>query len=233
MSSMAHPVMINPEPVKAGGLSSTVYDRLKSAILSQEITPSTAMQETDLGAKFQVSRTPVREALHDLLREGLVRRRGRFYYVAQLSPLEIRHLYEVREALERMSVRLFIEYAPEASLDTLNACLNEQVDALKVKEIDRLNTLDSEFHLTIAHLTGNTLLQQQLASVHDKVILARGQTPSTTPTWSDRVIVEHGRILNALSRRDVAVSDAEMRYHINSAARLHLGMKQTPLESSV
>jgi len=50
------------------------------------------------------------------------------------------------------------------------------------------------------------------------------------PGWVERAIVEHRRILSALHRRDVAVADAEMRYHINSFARLHLGLPQQPIE---
>lgn len=219
--------------LQSGPLANTVYARLKAAILSQVIKPATPLQETELGAQFDVSRTPVREALHDLLSEGLVRRHGRFYQVAQMSALEIRHLYEVREALERMAVLLFIERGNKASLQTLHALLDEQSQALADKDTHRLTALDSQFHLSIAHTTGNTFLQQQLASVHDKVMLVRGQTSSTTPTWSDRVIVEHGRILSALSRSDAAVAEAEMRYHLNSVVRLHSGMQQQPLGSSL
>lgn len=217
--------------MQSGPLANTVYARLKAAILSQEIRAATPLQETELGVQFDVSRTPVREALHDLLSEGLVRRHGRFYQVTQMSSLEIRHLYEVREALERMAVLLFIERANPASLDTLHLNLDQQVNALADKDINRLTALDSQFHLAIADMTGNTFLQQQLASVHDKVMLVRGQTSSTTPTWSDRVIVEHGRILSALSRSDAAVAEAEMRYHLNSVIRLHSGMQQEPLGS--
>lgn len=125
-----------------------------------------------------------------------------------------------------MAVLLFIERAAPSSLDTLHSILDEQSKALADKDINRLIALDSQFHLSIAQMTGNTFLQQQLASIHDKVMLVRGQVSSTTPTWSDRVIVEHARILSALSRSDAAVAEAEMRYHLSSVVRLHLGMKQ-------
>lgn len=219
------------EPSHTGGLSDTIYAQLKAAILSQKILPSTALQETELGAQFNVSRTPVREALHDLLNEGLVRRHGRFYQVVEMSTDEIRHLYEVREALERMAVQLSIERATDASINSLYDIIDDQTKALAEQDIPKLTQLDSDFHLTIAKMTGNLFLYKQLASVHDKVMLARSQIASTTSTWSHGVIVEHERILSALTRRDIAVADAEMRYHLNSVIRLHLGLKQEPRSS--
>ena len=223
---------IDPEDIQNAPLGSTVYEKLKSAILSRQILPGTPLQESELGTLFQVSRTPVREALHELLREELVRRHGRFYQVSEMSTHEIGHLYELREALERMAVQLCIERGDDEAIGRLAHILTQQMRALEDKDNNRLIRLDSQFHLQIAKLTGNQFLYQQLVYVHDKVILIRGQVPSTTPTWSDRVIIEHERILSALTRRDTAVADAEMRYHLNSVVRLHRGLTQKPLGST-
>src|SRR3546814_4844341 len=87
---------------------------------------------------------------------------------------------------------------------------------------------DRKFHLAIAEAAYNPLLFQQISSIHDKVMLIHGQKIETTPTWFNGIIAEHERILSALGRRDVAVADAEMRYHLESVVRLHLGLKQEP-----
>ncbi|MEO6985861.1 MAG: GntR family transcriptional regulator [Paralcaligenes sp.] len=214
-------------------LGNRVYEHLKADILAQEILPATLLQESEIGEQFGVSRTPVREALRNLLNEGLIRRSGRFYQVIEMSTKEIQDLYEVREALERAAVRLFIERAGDTSIERLFAIIESQTQALSAQDFMAFANFDTEFHLTIAATSNNPLLFQQLSAVHDKAKLVRRRDAKTTPKWFNGVIVEHERILNALGRRDIAVADAEMRYHLNSVIRLHRGLKQEPRGRSV
>lgn len=218
---------------ETGPLGNRVYEHLKADILAQKILPATLLQESELGEQFNVSRTPVREALRHLLNESLIRRSGRFYQVIEMSTKEIQDLYEVREALERMAVRLFIERAGDASIEKLYAIIENQTQALSAKDLTAFANFDTEFHLTIAATTNNPLLLEQLSAVHDKAKLVRRRDAKTTPNWFNGVIAEHERILNALGRRDIAVADAEMRYHLNSVVRLHRGLKQEPRGPSV
>lgn len=211
-------------------LGGTVYERLKSDILSLKFQPGVTLQEAELGQGYGVSRTPVREALRHLLDEGLVQRHGRFYRVTVLTPQDIRDLYEVREALETTAVRLCIERADDQSMARLSSLVDDQSEALARNDLAAVAALDSLFHLTIAAAAQNVFLLRQLVSTHDKVRLVRGREVAR-PGWVDRVIVEHRRILSALHRRDAAVADAEMRYHINSFARLHLGLPQEPISA--
>ncbi|WP_181167539.1 GntR family transcriptional regulator [Mesorhizobium sp. B2-6-5] len=211
-----------------GALGSAVYGRLKADILSLRIEPRAVLQEIELGERYGVSRTPVREALRHLLDEGLIERNGRFYQVTELTRDDIRDLYEVREALETTAVRLCIERSDEDAMVKLSAIVDQQADALARDDIAGFSALDSTFHLTIAAASQNAFLLRQLTSTHDKVRLARGREVAK-PGWVERVIVEHRRILSALYRRDAAVADAEMRYHINSVVRLHLGLPQQPI----
>ena len=88
-------------------LADTVYGALRQAILDREFDPGEPLTEGELCRRFRVSRTPVREALAKLERDHLVRvvpKKGAF--VRTLSHDEIRDLYEVREALEALAVRL-------------------------------------------------------------------------------------------------------------------------------
>ncbi|MGB6008109.1 GntR family transcriptional regulator [Castellaniella sp.] len=212
----------------AAPLGNRVYDHLKHAVLMQQMPPGTLLQESELGQRFNVSRTPVREALRILLSEGLIRRHGRFYQVTTITVREIRDIFEVRDALERTAVRLFIERAPNAALKGLQDIIERQAAALSAGDLASFISLDREFHLSIAEKAQNPLLFRQISSVHDKVMLIHGKGAETTPTWFDGVIAEHTRILNALHRRDSTVADGEMRYHLNSVVRLHLGLQQEP-----
>lgn len=214
---------------RQGALGSAIYGRLKADILSLEIAPKAVLQEIDLGERYGVSRTPAREALRQLLDEGLIERSGRFYQVTELSQTDIRDLYEVREALETTAVRLCIERADEKAMAKLASIVDEQADAVSRNDTAGFSALDSVFHLSIAEAAQNAFLLRQLTSTHDKVRLARGYEVAK-PGWVERAIVEHRRILSALHRRDAAVADAEMRYHLNSVVRHHLGLPQQPIE---
>src|SRR3546814_108337 len=80
-------------------LGNRVYDQLKDEILTQRIPSATLLQETEVGDRLRVSRTPVREALRALLREGFIRRHGRFYQVATIT------IRQIRDKIGRASCR--------------------------------------------------------------------------------------------------------------------------------
>lgn len=179
--------------------------------------PGAVLQELILASEFGVSRTPVREALKLLTDEGLVIRRGRFYQTRQLSAVDVRQIYEVREALETASVCLCAARAGDAALTDLATMVAGQREALQSADGARFSRLDSAFHLHIAMLADNTILLRQLAGLHDKVRLVRLK-PSD---FVLRAVDEHHRIAEALLRRDAAVAVEEMRSHIRSVVRLY------------
>ena len=217
----------DPAPMPSGSLANAVYGRMKADILSLTLLPTTSLQEIELAQRYGVSRTPCREALRQLMDEGFVERRGRFYQVRELSPHDIRDLYELREALETKAVRLWTERADESSMAQLSCLVEDQAGALAKGDLMRFAALDSAFHVAIAAAAQNAFLMQQLSAVHEKIRLARGREYGA-PGWLDRVIDEHRRILHALKRRDAAIGEAEMRYHLNSVVRLHFGLREWP-----
>ena len=209
-------------------LANAIYGRIKADIFALKFPPGTTLQEIDLGLSYGVSRTPVREALRQLLDEGFVDRKGRFYQVKELSPHDIRDLYEVREALETTAVRLWLERAEESQLPALTQLIEAQYEALATNDLMKFGQLDSDFHIAIAKAGKNSFLVQQLSVIHDKIRLARGRE-YIAPGWFERVMDEHRRILSALQRRDVAIVESEMRYHIRSVVKLHLGLRKNPI----
>ncbi|MDJ0388443.1 GntR family transcriptional regulator [Roseomonas sp. E05] len=198
--------------------SPDLYARMKAEITSLRLSPGTQLQEVALGQRFGVSRTPVREALQRLLRDGLVERFGRFYRVIRLTETEVRELCELREALECMAVELAVAREPGCT-DALKALIAAQEEALRCEDFDAFNSLDGEFHLRIGEAAGNTALLRQLETLRDKACLVRGME-QRRPHWTGRVIAEHGRIANAMERRDATIAAAEMRYHIRSVIAL-------------
>ncbi|MGC0272694.1 GntR family transcriptional regulator [Pseudactinotalea sp. Z1739] len=87
--------------------SERAYVQLRQDIISGHLPPGTALGEVDQAGRLGVSRTPLREALRRLGAEGLcVVGKGRTYTVSAISPEDVRHLFELREALETQAARL-------------------------------------------------------------------------------------------------------------------------------
>jgi len=205
-------------PLPASGLGEDLYARVKAEITSLRLAAGTPLQEEALAQRFGVSRTPVRETLQRLLRDGLVDRHGRFYRVIRITQEEMRELCELREALECMAVALAVRRDPSAH-GALAALIAAQEAALAREDLDAFNDLDGAFHLRIAAGAGNAALRHQLVTLHDKVCLVRAME-QWRPHWLDRVLAEHLRILSAFQRGDAEIAAAEMRYHIRSVIAL-------------
>ncbi|HWL82700.1 MAG TPA: GntR family transcriptional regulator [Roseomonas sp.] len=213
---MADDASSRPEAVFSR--STDLYAGMKAEITSLRLPPGTQLQEVALGQRFGVSRTPVREALQRLLRDGLVERFGRFYRVIRLAETEVRELCELREALECMAVELAVAREPGCT-GALEALIVAQEKALRREDFDAFNDLDGEFHLRIGQAAGNAALLRQIETLRDKACLVRGME-QRRPHWTSRVIAEHRRIVNAMERGDAAIAAAEMRYHIRSVIAL-------------
>ncbi|MDR7484592.1 MAG: GntR family transcriptional regulator [Armatimonadota bacterium] len=100
-----------------GTLSQRVRDHLLHAILSNRLPPGTHLQEEEIAAQLGISRAPVREALRLLAAEDLVTiapRRGAI--VTSLSPREFLEVYQVRESLEGLAIRLAVPRFTDADL---------------------------------------------------------------------------------------------------------------------
>lgn len=197
------------------------YMALKAEITSLRLVPGTQLQEVALGQRFGVSRTPVREALQRLLRDGLVERVGRFYRVLRLTETGMREICELREALECMAVTLTVARDP-ACVEALEGLIEAQRHAAQRGDWDGFNQHDGAFHLRIARGAGNTALLHQLETLHDRACLVRGME-QRRPHWAERVPEEHRRIVDAMRRGDAAIAAAEMRYHIRSVIALRPG----------
>jgi DNA-binding GntR family transcriptional regulator len=195
-------VAVPLEVAQVPGLSAGLYARVKAEITSLRLAPGTALQEVALGLRFGVSRTPVREVLQHLQRDGLVERVGRFYRVIRLTTREMRELFE--------------DTGLSAALQELIAA---QDAALARGDLDGFSELDGLFHLRIAEGAANASLLQHLATLHDKVALVRGMEQQR-PLWRGRVVEEHRRIAGALDRGATDIAAGELRYHIRSVIGL-------------
>jgi DNA-binding GntR family transcriptional regulator len=171
-----------------------------------------------LAERFGASRTPVREALQRLQRDGLVERVGRFYRVIHMDERDMAELGEVREALESMALHLAAQRDPSL-VQALDDIVERHHDAHRRDAVDQFSELDGLFHLRIAEGSGNPSLLQHLGMLHDKITLIRNME-QWRPLWHVRVLDQHRRIVDALRRGQPDIAAGELRYHIRSVVAL-------------
>ncbi|WP_435736993.1 GntR family transcriptional regulator [Cellulosimicrobium sp. PMB13] len=160
----------------ARSLRDTVYTRLRAEILNGRVDPRERLTEPKLSKLFDVSRTPVREALSRLLSDGLIERTDFGYAVVVPSLAELHDLYELRVTLELRGVERIIEN-PELRYDTdalsaeLTYWLGLRAD---VPEPDpSFVMLDERFHTVLSRAAGNERLTEALVEVNEKVRAVR------------------------------------------------------------
>jgi DNA-binding GntR family transcriptional regulator len=212
------------EPLPKGDLLvEAAYRRLREAILSNRLPPGTPLSVPEFARRFQVSRSPVREAVQRLVFEGLainVVHKGAEVAGVQLSDLQ--QLYVVREVLEGLSARLATERIDAGGLAVLRRILDEHEHVVEVGEEQGHIEFDMAFHRTIREACGNEYLITTLNRLEGKSHLAlfhlwRG------PDGPRFAVDEHRRVYAAMAAGDSMGADEAARAHI---AQLRVRLNQ-------
>ncbi len=203
-------------------LADLVYDQLSRDILSGALNLGATLSEAALAVQFRVSRGPVREALHRLAAEGLVRNQAnRKATVVQLSPEDIAQIYRVRELLEGGAAEEAAKQMEEPELLALANIMQGAktllalTDAGAEANLVQLVELDVQFHRMIALGARNTYLMREIDRYHRliRVSQRRGVTAVTQETaWT-----AHQRIFGLLADRDPSGARMAMAQHIRAA----------------
>jgi DNA-binding GntR family transcriptional regulator len=193
----------------------TAYQALRQCIIEQALPPGTRLPEDVIGSQFGMSRTLARETLARLQLEGLVEAgRKRTATVARPSLEEAKEDFEVRRALEREVIRLVVaRWKPEFGA-VLEGHVREEEQA-KVRGDARVSIrLAGEFHIRLAEMSGNRLLQRYLSEVVSRcsLILALYGRPHS----SECAVAEHREIIAALRGGDAEAAAALMDHHVGS-----------------
>src|SRR5690606_38970510 len=140
-------------------------EKLREMVISYEIKPGERLNEVALAERLGVSRTPVREALHFLARDGFLAEAGRGYVRRPLNLKEMIDLYETREVLEVACLQLAAGRSSPQRLDALEAFLAESRAKSPDLPVTELVSLDETFHRMLAEMSGNHELQRILDNV--------------------------------------------------------------------
>jgi DNA-binding GntR family transcriptional regulator len=197
-------------------LERRVYEQLRDEILSGVLAPGAGLVEARLAADLGVSKTPVREALIRLQRDGLVEIEPyRGARVIEPLPTDVREILELRAILETHVIRDLAARRPPEVLDALERTIAEGRRALERGDDTRVHEALTEFSDVIAEASGNKRLGKSLDELRTMLLLI-GNTSLRRPGREARSLTEHERILAALRAGDAEEAAAATAAHIGS-----------------
>jgi DNA-binding GntR family transcriptional regulator len=178
-----------------------VYEQLRRAIVEGRIRPNERLVEADLAKRLNVSRTPVRESMPQLVADGLVISLRRGWVVREHSPQEIQDIFEVRAALEGYAARLAAERATESQLQEIVGIHESYVTALEESSRGHLIAHNDDFHNAVIAASGNARLAEQIQRNSDFYFVHRiGGFLSDDDVRTS--IAGHQELVDALVARD-------------------------------
>jgi len=151
---------------KTISLAENAYRRIRHEILLGELLPGAIVSERELASRYEMSKTPIREAITQVCREGLMQRLpGRGYMVSPITIKEINDLYDMRMIYEQATVRKFMANPSPNVLEKLKdmAMISYKPDNPE-SEVEFLE-VNREFHLTVAEASGNVRLVHALEEI--------------------------------------------------------------------
>lgn len=213
-STKAAGILTIPGPLRHLPLYEAVAEQLRVMVLEGGLAPGSRISEKYLCEAFEVSRTPLREALKVLNNEGLVELLpNRGAKVTQVDPGEIADLFEVMVELEALSGRLLAIHASDANIEELQALHHRMQAHHQRQELSEYFRLNQQIHHRLAEMSGNDVLLELETTLNLKITRARYATNFQPSRW-DESIREHACILEALERRDGEALSRAMRDHM-------------------
>jgi DNA-binding GntR family transcriptional regulator len=195
-------------------LAHGAVDTLRRLIVTSALAPGTALTETQLVARLGVSRTPIREALKLLSREGLVLlRRNRAAIVAPLDGEGLHHLFEAEAMIESTAAGLAAQRRPDAAVARLER-LQERMEAAEAGgDREAYIRINQQVHALIVQASGNTALVEMHQGLMGRLQRARNVALAQQGRVEESIL-EHRAILDALRRRDGAAARRLMGAHV-------------------
>ncbi len=199
-------------------LNQTAYDIIRDKILKGEFEPGSRLREDLLAEEISMSRTPVREAFNRLVSDGLVINRVRQgLYLIQPENCEIEEYIDIRSALEKLSVEKCIRNISDEQKEKIRASMQDFKTALDAGDYVKCNSLDADFHLTIARIAGSEKLLQLLKEFSVFFQLARRTEKRKHPREkNEQTFREHSLIAEAILASDVEAARNAMTANIET-----------------
>ncbi len=207
-------------------LADTAYARIRQDIFDYKLIPGDRFSESSMAEKLGMSRTPVRDALSRLQKEGFLELHFRVgWSVRALDFALLNHLYDLRLLLETSAVRRLCASAPEkpAPPEKLDPQHFQALEtfwlvphAERLADESRVAEMDEQFHATLVTAAGNPEMARVHGEIADRIRIIR-RLYFTLPSHIDDTYNEHVQILRAIIARRTGQALRLLRSHIEAS----------------
>ena len=209
MSTLQFQPMMESRPIRE-----IAYEVLKHAIISGEIPAGERIVETDYAERLHISRTPLREALRKLERDGLVEyvlRRG--VVVRAFSIEDVEEIYTIRNALEMLTLPAIIQNATAEDVAGLRAHLKEMDEIMAAGDIDTLSPVTRAFHNAITAISHKNRILRVIEG-QDEFIIRFSAISIRQESRLTQAHQEHYRLVDYIEKQDLERFEKLTRKHI-------------------
>ncbi len=199
-----------------------VYNLIKQDILNGVYSPGTPMVERKLCERYKVSRSPIRNALQALVRDGLVSFvPGKGVMIPEITLEDIFEIYDMVELFQIYAVRRFVKRTNEVSLNSLEQILLNIRTSLDQEHLADAIKWDLQFHAFLIELAGNS----RLKASYDQISAQIGRFLSYTledMQLAERSYLEHRNIFNCLAEGDAAGAEDAIAQHYSNTKQYYI-----------
>jgi DNA-binding GntR family transcriptional regulator len=191
------------------------YEVLKKAIITGEIPAGERIVETDYADRLHISRTPLREALRKLERDGLVEyviRRG--VVVRAFTPEDVEQIYTIRNCLELLTLPDIIEKATPEDIAHLREMLTKMDELNEKNDVEALSPIARDFHTAITAISGKNRILRVIEG-QDEYIRRFSAMAIRQENRRSTAHEEHHKLVDYVEARDLARFTELMQHHID------------------
>lgn len=197
-------------------LTEEIFAKLKDEIVQVRLKQGELLTESELAQRFNVSKTPVREALTRLKGEGFVEilpYKG--YLVTGISVGDLQNIFQFRLILELASTELAVKYATDEELNGLEKLARESFVLDDEESITKYNGINYQFHIQMAQICRNPLLVSSLSNVLNQ--LRRVLLLDLKTTHAEEISRSHRQLIELIRERKKEEVIEQVRKHIMEA----------------
>jgi DNA-binding GntR family transcriptional regulator len=208
--------------VRQPRLRDQAYAALRDMLRSGSF-PADGAVENDLAAQLNVSRTPVREALFQLCREGFLEDTGRGYRVPELSAADMEEIIELRLMVEPDAAALAVSRAEPAAVRAIKREAENEAKAHRAGDVGAFIAANAAFRMRLLESCGNRRVSQVLGGLDDQIQRLRARTLNVAAN-RELTIAQHAKVMEALGRRDGDAAARAMRVLLKAARKYYASL---------
>ena len=207
----------NGDKMASSSLANQAYDKLRQALDDYEYLPGDRFSENEVGTKLGMSRTPVREALVRLQREGYIAVMPKMGWVVnRLDFIVFEQLYDVRSVLESAAIDLLVNH--NDAQQQLHHLCNIWCVAVheRITDPHEVSRLDERFHIDLVAASGNLEMARIHQDITNRIRIVR-RLEFTRNYRIDITYDEHSKILTAVLQQDATQAKKMLQRHIQNS----------------